>query len=308
MNLTYRFARPVCATSGATRSSLFVATRPPKGCLTVKSDAPNSIANHVDATRVFFSEYGEDRILANYFSGKKVGFCIEVGANDGLNGSTTFHFERAGWDCLLIEPNPQMCERIRELRLSPVLQVAASNKCGTATLLVAIGSGTAHGLSSIQPEQEAGEAIRSSGYTYEKVEVETKTLDEILTARTQGRSIDFISIDVEGHELEVLEGFNVAFWRPRILVIEDNSYGEKSAVRQHLSKLGYEPFHRTVVNDWYAHQSDAELINARSKIRYKVQLWMWSRVWPLRRIAATVPGARKLRSLWVKLRGRRWLA
>lgn len=72
-------------------------------------------------------------------------------------------------------------------------------------------------------------------------------------------AIDFISIDVEGHELEVLKGFSLRKYNPRIVLIEDNSNQTNFAVQIHMKSNGYELFNRTGVNDWYVKQCDKEL-------------------------------------------------
>ena len=61
----------------------------------------------------YYSQFGEDRILDRLFRGKRKGFCVEVGANNGVDGSTTLHFEELGWDCILVEPNPTLCRELR---------------------------------------------------------------------------------------------------------------------------------------------------------------------------------------------------
>ena len=64
--------------------------------------------------------------------------------------------------------------------------------------------------------------------------------------------------------MAVLEGFTLEVHRPRIVIIEDNSVNaRRSASGQHMSERGYVHFRRTGVNEWYAHESDVELVRAR---------------------------------------------
>ena len=49
-----------------------------------------------------------------------------------------------------------------------------------------------------------------------------RTLDDILEQAEAPMPIDFVSIDVEGHEVEVLSGFDLARWRPRLILVEDH--------------------------------------------------------------------------------------
>lgn len=241
---------------------------------------------------MYYSQFGEDKILAEIFNGKSKGLCIEVGANDGVNDSTTMYFEKVGWDCILVEPNPVLCKLIRESRNSTLVEFAASDRNGEVPLFVAEGAERSHGVSTLNSSEEALNKIKSYGFTYKEVQVRTKPLDEILNGLMLSREIDFISVDVEGHELEVLKGFSIERWKPTIILIEDNSNYENAVVSEYLSKFGYFRFMRTGVNDWYAHKKNQKLVNLYSRSNYH---WAAIKVRIKTRIKK-IPGVMKLRS------------
>lgn len=219
---------------------------------------------------MFYSQFGEDKILSEIFSGKSSGVCIEVGANDGINDSTTLYFEKIGWNCILVEPNPTLCQMIRAVRNAPLYECAASDRHGVATLYIAEGAERAHGVSMIydlKTEEETRNKIKSYGFTCQSVQVDTRTLDEILVEQKLICGIDFISIDVEGHELEVLRGFSIERWTPVVVIVEDNSNFEDASISNFLKKFGYVRFMRTSVNDWYAQRTNKRLVNIGSKTR-----------------------------------------
>jgi hypothetical protein len=87
------------------------------------------------------------------------------------------------------------------------------------------------------------------------------------------KPINFVTIDVEGHELHVLKGIDFSRWQPMILIIEDNSNFEDSTIRDYLYKFGYRRFMRTVVNDWYAQKTNRRLVNYRSITRYFLECY-----------------------------------
>lgn len=208
----------------------------------------------------YHGQFGEDRILAGIFSGQGTRACVEVGANDGITGSSSLHFERKGWRCVLIEPNPVLCARLRAERTAFIFEGAASSTSGTATLMLAGGDDLSHAVSSIEPG--SGKSIARQGFTVQPVTVTTARLDDILEqADVKPGDVAFVSIDVEGHEPEVLKGFTLSRWRPEILIIEDNSLLFGNGLRASLAKDGYVPFRRTGVNDWYA---PAEAVRALS--------------------------------------------
>lgn len=210
----------------------------------------------------YVSQFGEDRVLSWVFRRKPRGRCVEVGANDGQNDSTTLLLERKGWDCVLVEPNPELCSLIRQVRRARVFECAASSQVGTAVLNIAVGPGRAHGVSSVGEDDATRSRIAGFGFDARQVTVQTRTLDDLLQEAEFFAPIDFVSIDVEGHELEVLKGFDMARWRPRLMLMEDNSNHEDLAVPEYLREQGYVQLARTGVNDWYAHASDSLVRNS----------------------------------------------
>jgi FkbM family methyltransferase len=206
----------------------------------------------VNHTGPYHSQFREDRLLEQIFRGKKTGQCVEVGAHDGITGSNTFLFEKKGWKCVLVEPVPELCERIRQFRTGAVFNCAASSSTGEAAFYIAdaIESWSALHLTASRKEHfTAGKtALR-------EIKVMKRKLDDILDEAGVSE-VDFISIDVEGHELEVLKGFSTERFRPRILIIEDNGESEHSEVPEYMEGKGYMKFFRTGVNDWYGMRFD----------------------------------------------------
>ena len=73
-------------------------------------------------------------------------------------------------------------------------------------------------------------------------------MDTILS-RINIEKIDFLSIDTEGTELDVLRGFDIERWRPKLFVIENNF--NESSIKEYLSEFGYVLSERLGVNDFY---------------------------------------------------------
>lgn len=198
------------------------------------------------------AQFAEDLGLARIFEGRDAGVCLEVGAFDGITGSATYAFERRGWTAVLVEPLPEMAALIRERRKGPLFNVAAGDADGRVRLGRALRDPA---ISTVADDPWHRELRALRGETMESVEVDQLTLDTIL-ARAGVDRVDFATIDVEGHELAVLRGWDLARWRPRVIIIEDNSRGLDESVPARLAAGGYVCFRRTGVNDWYAHGSD----------------------------------------------------
>jgi len=89
----------------------------------------------------------------------------------------------------------------------------------------------------------------SRGRALETVEVPIRTLDDILEDAGAPTPLDFVSIDVEFHEIEVLDGFNIRRWRPRLILIEDVRADLR--IHRYLRRRGYAWVRRTGLNSWY---------------------------------------------------------
>ncbi len=95
------------------------------------------------------------------------------------------------------------------------------------------------------------------------IEVPVRTLDDILAEATAPQPIDFLSIDVEGHEIEVLRGFNFNCWRPRLILLEDH-VGDLSTHR-FVKAAGYRLVRRTGFNGWYIPADSMVHISGRDR-------------------------------------------
>src|SRR5438093_7481217 len=95
------------------------------------------------------------------------------------------------------------------------------------------------------------------------IDVPVRTLDDILFEARAPLGFDFLSIDVEGHELEVLSGFDLARWRPRLILIEDHvgNLGK----HKFLKNSGYRLIRRCENNGWYVPRDAAVAVGLRER-------------------------------------------
>lgn len=224
----------------------------------------------------FYSQYGEDVILSHLFS-EVTGTCVEVGANDGVKFSNSYYFEKIGWKCILVEPTPCLCSAIRKVRNSILFECAASDMDGEATFHVAEGVDL---YSSLESSSTMASSLAKDGVKIIDVKVKTKRLDDIL-AESKVTSIDFISIDVEGHEISVLKGFSIDRWRPKIVIVEDATDLADTPVSQFMSEHGYIRFYRAGGNDWYASPAETRyrsfvklILSRRWNFAGLIKAWM----------------------------------
>lgn len=210
----------------------------------------------------FRSEYGEDVWLWEILAGQQEGFFIEVGAYDGYTNSTSYAFEAVGWRGLLIEPIPRRYELCRARRgASMVVHGAASAPGGPATIDFTVVEDDVWDLCSYAHDrpQHRPELDRTD-FKRTRVTVPLTTIDAQLAAMGHAGPIDFATIDVEGAEFELLQGFDLRKWRPRVVVIEDLTRGKDVRAANHMKGQPYEFVGWLAINRLYVHRDEQEIL------------------------------------------------
>lgn len=197
------------------------------------------------------AQHGEDAQLAARFGNKRDGYYVEVGALDGEKLSNTYFFEKElGWSGVLVEADPQQAENCRRTRPASFVANRAAMAPGappTVTLEVAEGK---EEFSTLSPNRVYAGILKERNITTHSIDVPTATLDQILE-EAGTKQIDFVTIDVEGHELDVMRGFDLARWRPTVVMIESAGGAPNVRIATQLFRAGYARTRRIVINDWY---------------------------------------------------------
>ncbi len=164
---------------------------------------------------VSYSQNYEDILLARAFPGPE-GFYLDVGANHPVFHSVTKLFYDRGWRGINVEPSPVVHRHLCEDRPRDVnLNVGLADRDGVLTFHESL---TYHGWSTFRPD--LAEHYRGIGVPMAERPVPVTTLAEVCE-RHVDRTIDFLKIDAEGFEREVLLGADFRRWRPRVILIEN---------------------------------------------------------------------------------------
>lgn len=182
---------------------------------------------------------GDETTLVRDFLGPEPGTFVEVGANDPVKGSQTFHLEQRGWTGILVEPLAECVDQLRRTRTATVFAVAAGAPEDEGKHLPLLVAG---GLSTLSSRIKEGVVPK------ERRLVPIRTLNAMLREAGIER-IDFLSIDVEGAEIAVLDGFDLARFAPRLVLLEDDVH-DLTKHRRMLAS-GYKLVRRTHLNNWY---------------------------------------------------------
>ena len=194
------------------------------------------------------SQFNESEIIKNQFPKGFIGTCVEVGAANGID-SNTLDFESRGWTAVCIEPNEELfnqCKRIRKISLN--YAVGEKNLNNQDFNIVTLTNGNEMACSGLKVDKRLIQQHKKFNPLVNVVKVNVRTLDTILNDLNIEK-IDFISIDTEGTEKEVLKGFNIPKYRPRVMVIENNF--DNREVEKYLKSFEYKKFLREKVNDFY---------------------------------------------------------
>jgi FkbM family methyltransferase len=193
---------------------------------------------------MYYSQCGEDEFLNdNYFKNKKNGVYIELGALDGVLYSNTKFFEdQLNWKGILIEPHPLKFEDLKKNRPNNFLfNNLVSNTEEEQTFLYFVDNyAGVSGILSTLPNEHFTGFYNCVNEPTDKMIMKPKTLTSIIKS-TEIDHIDFLSLDVEGHEYEVLLSWDFSVPIDLILIETlPGSQDEKNELcRQILLKNGY---------------------------------------------------------------------
>lgn len=204
---------------------------------------------------MYYAQRKEDEKLRGLLPDRNQGFYVDVGAWKPTLDSVTKHFYDDGWNGINIEPIPTFFQEMADARPRDVnLNIAVGSKLEHKEIIYMPGTG----LSTFVREH----ADLFPGYQKELVTVPVLTLDAVLrTYVPRSQSIDFLKIDVEGWEKDVLLGATqmLKYWgRPRILVIEATIPGTDTPAWDDWDHIpieaGYEFLEFDGLNRWYRAQ------------------------------------------------------
>lgn len=180
------------------------------------------------------AQFGEDVMILDVLDNQLDGFYIEVGAFDGKHFSVTWMLDAIGWDGLLIEPLPSRAEACRVNRPNAHVEHCALGKrgsSGTLKFTEVLGEGVAGMFSFLSTNAAHMKVLREHNAQTQTCEVPVTWMDELLARHPRSpKQVDVAVIDVEGGEIQVLEGFDLERWKPRLLMLEDNERGADPAL------------------------------------------------------------------------------
>jgi FkbM family methyltransferase len=197
------------------------------------------------------SQIGQDKFAFEALGEKRNGYFLEIGAYDGIKSSNTYVLEKQfGWSGLCVEANPSTFEQLISNRDCECVQMAVSNFTGQVFF---------------EETSTVWDKISEKG----NIPVQCTTLTEIFKQNNVPSDIDYMSLDIEGAEVQALEGFPFDTHTCKIITVEHNLYMEgpenKMKIKQILESNGYICVNENVAytkhglnnpyEDWFVHNS-----------------------------------------------------
>lgn len=199
-----------------------------------------------------YSQNNEEAVIASYF-GDFVGTLLSLGENDGETLSNSRALIKKGWRADLVEPAPGVFEKLFHLysvnESVRTHNVAIGNEDGKG-LLFDSGSLLNQGDRSLVSTLSKVETARWGSMTFVDVVVDVITIQTLLT-RAINKNFDFVSIDCEGFDLDILRQMDLNFMGVKCVCVEFNGKDE-DLYFAHVKKFGFTRIHKNAENLIYA--------------------------------------------------------
>lgn len=224
----------------------------------------------MERTELYYGQHGEDFLLEKIFKGKSNGYFVEVGCLDGIEFSNTYFFERKGWKGICLEAHHDFIPALRQNRPgAQVVHCAIGEEDRDEVIFYANKAGS---LSTVDRSEEErwkkNYADDFSGFEEQKVSMRTLTsvFDEY-----HPQHIDFVSLDIEGYEVNALKGLDLNKYRPHIFIIEYKDDDHKNLLEEILFPSHYHFLAQIGCNLFYGlDQADKEiLLGKHNRIQVK---------------------------------------
>lgn len=195
------------------------------------------------------SQLGQDLWVLEKSAYKRGGYFVEFGATDGILLSNSYLLEtQFGWNGLCAEPNPGYFAELKKNRRCIVSDACIGARTGQEVeFVLADEFGTMIQYAATDSHAARRDAFRKAGRT---LRVQTRSLADFLSEHGAPREIDYLSIDTEGSEFDILQAFPFGRWRIRLISVEHNFTPMRQRILDLLTAQGYV---RTEAqwDDWY---------------------------------------------------------
>lgn len=189
-----------------------------------------------------YSQEGEDMILRRIFERQSTGFYVDVGAHHPKRFSNTYFFYKKSWTGINVDAMPGSMKLFEKIRSRDInIEKPISSKKQVLTYYI-FNESALNGFS--KAISEARDGLDNYKIEFTK-DIETVTLEEVLDEKLpSNKVIDFLSVDVEGLDFDVIKSMNIKKYRPRVILVE--------ILGSSLSDLQQNPIYKFLIDEDYA--------------------------------------------------------
>jgi FkbM family methyltransferase len=224
----------------------------------------------------YYSQNGEDYLLWQVLGpDRRQGYFVDVGAFDGVHLSNSYSFEVAGWTGICVEAHPDFFPLLqanrpksRCIHAACVEETSASRVEFLAEPLGLL-SGIRADLTSGMDRRYAARGMTFPGFS--KISVPAASLNSVLREVNAPPCMDFLSLDVEGTEHQVLAGLNLSEFSFRLILTEANTADALAKTRRLLERSGYTCARSLGVNHLFAANEDDARLAAAVRIACRIE-------------------------------------
>lgn len=188
------------------------------------------------------SQIFQDLVVLYYTKNKNKGFFIEIGGGNGVDLSNTYLLEKKfKWDGIICEPNTKLQKKIKKFRSAKLIGKPITKE-------------SMRNINFYENHDPYQSSIIKTGYFNKVKKINTLSLNHLLKNFNNRKIIDYISIDTEGNELEILKKFNFKRFKVSIFTIEHNfNVLKRKQIFQIMKKNKYARIHKNIsyMDDWY---------------------------------------------------------
>lgn len=216
----------------------------------------------------FYSQVGQDRIVyETYFAhNPKKGFFVDIGAHNGVSLSNTFFYEKElGWQGICIEPIPEIFEQLRNNRSCICINGCISDRTGIVeftqlicpSMYIEMLSGITEKYDPKHIQRINSELAQCNG-SKKIIKVQSYLLADLLDQYGIDE-VDYLSLDTEGGELDILR--TIPFKRIKINVISvENNYGDPN-MKRFLESQGFKLVKRLEWDELYVRKDFLKMLS-----------------------------------------------
>lgn len=202
-----------------------------------------------------YSQTGEDRIIEAIL-GDRQGFYVDVGCNHPVRCSNTFFFYRRGWSGLCIDANERLIDLYSGARPRDRAVCAVISSEPRDLVFTEFADDR---ISSVDADH-----VRAWNATHPVTaerSVRAVSLQSLLDKTGAPKRFDLLSIDVEGHDLDVLLSIDLGVYRPTLIVVEMHGFDleapDANPIYRHLAEAGYQMVGYAVMNGYFVDSETA---------------------------------------------------